>query len=327
MKELNLEGALRRFVRKFKLPGEAQKIDRLMEAFSQRYCQCNPKSLRPELAYMLSFAIILLNTDLHAPHNTQRMPKELFIANVYRLEGARDHLSHELLSSIYDSIAKQELTMEEENRLEYTLSAPDIEGILWKQSDRKSFRTWNRRWCVVANGCLYYFYSRKDAHPRGVMPLEDLTVRPLNRRGKFLFEITASEHAIYNLSRVASTDAIPFHIPDEAAESEKSTISQRTVASLIALSIDENPDRNHGGARRPSSLSLPLIKSAKFVKGQLVEGLRDRYLFQCVSEEERERWVVVLTECMRKHPKIIIEPPIDEVMHGGWKGEMNRRDR
>lgn len=33
---------LRQFLWSFRLPGEAQKIDRMMEAFAQRYCQCNP---------------------------------------------------------------------------------------------------------------------------------------------------------------------------------------------------------------------------------------------------------------------------------------------
>lgn len=44
--ELDLSGmqvdvALRKFQAYFRMPGEAQKIERLMEVFSQRYCQCN----------------------------------------------------------------------------------------------------------------------------------------------------------------------------------------------------------------------------------------------------------------------------------------------
>ena len=35
--------ALRRFLEGFRLPGEAQKIDRLMEKYASRYCECNPK--------------------------------------------------------------------------------------------------------------------------------------------------------------------------------------------------------------------------------------------------------------------------------------------
>lgn len=34
--------ALRTILDKFRLPGEAQKIDRIMEKFASRYCECNP---------------------------------------------------------------------------------------------------------------------------------------------------------------------------------------------------------------------------------------------------------------------------------------------
>ena len=34
--------ALRQFLWSFRLPGEAQKIDRMMEKFAERYCELNP---------------------------------------------------------------------------------------------------------------------------------------------------------------------------------------------------------------------------------------------------------------------------------------------
>lgn len=33
---------IRYFLSKFRLPGEAQKIDRIMEAFASKYCKDNP---------------------------------------------------------------------------------------------------------------------------------------------------------------------------------------------------------------------------------------------------------------------------------------------
>ena len=35
--------ALRQFLAQFRLPGEAQKIDRLMEKFAGRYCETNTR--------------------------------------------------------------------------------------------------------------------------------------------------------------------------------------------------------------------------------------------------------------------------------------------
>ena len=56
-----------------RLPGEAQKIDRMMETFAQRYCILNPDIFtNSDTCYVLSFAVIMLNTSLHNPSVTVR---------------------------------------------------------------------------------------------------------------------------------------------------------------------------------------------------------------------------------------------------------------
>lgn len=69
----NFEGkdfdeAIRSFLLGFRLPGEAQKIDRIMEKFAERYCKCNPKAFTSaDTAYVLAYSVIMLNTDAHSP--------------------------------------------------------------------------------------------------------------------------------------------------------------------------------------------------------------------------------------------------------------------
>ena len=41
MNALDIVQALRAFLESFQLPGEAQKVDRLMEKFAARYLECN----------------------------------------------------------------------------------------------------------------------------------------------------------------------------------------------------------------------------------------------------------------------------------------------
>lgn len=66
--EKDFDEAIRSFLLGFRLPGEAQKIDRIMEKFASRYCKCNPKSFASaDTAYVLAYSIILLNTDAHNP--------------------------------------------------------------------------------------------------------------------------------------------------------------------------------------------------------------------------------------------------------------------
>ena len=63
-----LTEALRAFLDSFRLPGEAQKIARIVEAFAARYFALAPGPLHnADTAYILSYAIIMLNTDLHNP--------------------------------------------------------------------------------------------------------------------------------------------------------------------------------------------------------------------------------------------------------------------
>lgn len=62
----------------FRLPGEAQKIDRLMEKFAERYVSCNPDAFKSaDVAYVLAYSVILLNTDAHNPQVKNKMSKQV----------------------------------------------------------------------------------------------------------------------------------------------------------------------------------------------------------------------------------------------------------
>lgn len=60
---LDFDDALRYFLSKFRLPGEAQKIDRIMERFAKRYVENNQKILEifvnQDTAYILAFSLIM----------------------------------------------------------------------------------------------------------------------------------------------------------------------------------------------------------------------------------------------------------------------------
>ncbi|CAK9823471.1 IQ motif and SEC7 domain-containing protein 1 [Anthophora retusa] len=116
--ELDLSGmqvdvALRKFQAYFRMPGEAQKIERLMEVFSQRYCQCNPdvvSRLRSaDTVFVLAFAIIMLNTDLHTPNlkPERRMRLEDFIKNLRGIDDCGD-IDRDILVGIYERVKENE---------------------------------------------------------------------------------------------------------------------------------------------------------------------------------------------------------------------------
>jgi len=182
--DLILVQALRQFLWSFRLPGEAQKIDRMMETFAQRYCQLNPDIFtNPDTCYVLSFAIIMLNTSLHNPSVKDKPSVEQFIT-MNRGINDGENLPRELLQSLYDSIKTEPFKIPEDdgNDLMHTFFNPDKEGWLWKQGGR--YKSWKRRWFILNDNCLYYFEFTTDKEPRGIIPLENIKIREVTDRSK-----------------------------------------------------------------------------------------------------------------------------------------------
>ncbi|XP_019634076.1 PREDICTED: IQ motif and SEC7 domain-containing protein 2-like isoform X2 [Branchiostoma belcheri] len=112
--DLELDEALRKFQSQIRVQGEAQKVERLIEAFSQRYCICNPSVVHqfnhPDTIFILAFAIIMLNTDLHNPNikRERKMKQENFVENLKGVDAGGD-IPREILVGIYERISKSEL--------------------------------------------------------------------------------------------------------------------------------------------------------------------------------------------------------------------------
>ncbi|KAM6930126.1 IQ motif and SEC7 domain-containing protein 2-like [Lycodopsis pacificus] len=111
---MDLDEALRKFQAQIKVQGEAQRVERLVEAFSQRYCVCNPVLIRqfqnPDTIFILAFAIILLNTDMYSPNvkPERKMKLEDFVKNLRGVDNGQD-IPRDLLVAIYGRIQKWEL--------------------------------------------------------------------------------------------------------------------------------------------------------------------------------------------------------------------------
>ncbi|KAL6732792.1 hypothetical protein Aduo_003513 [Ancylostoma duodenale] len=105
--------SLRLFLEKFRLPGEAQKIDRLMEKFASRYCECNPSLglfASADTAYVLAYSIIMLTTDLHSAQVKSKMTKDQYVNMNRGINNGAD-LPPDVLCAIYDDIATNEIKM------------------------------------------------------------------------------------------------------------------------------------------------------------------------------------------------------------------------
>lgn len=106
--------ALRSFLQSFRLPGEAQKIDRLMLKFAERYTTGNPNAFaNADTAYVLAYSVIMLNTDQHSDNVKNRMTPEDFIKNNRGIND-NQNLPAEYLTQIFDEIAHNEIVLDTE---------------------------------------------------------------------------------------------------------------------------------------------------------------------------------------------------------------------
>lgn len=111
---LNLAGssfvsALRMFLAGFRMPGEAQQIDRIVYLFAEAYLAANPGCALESLdqAYQLSFACIMINTDLYSP--AARRENRGMQSVLRTMEGIAPA---ELVRQCYLEIAERELSMQ-----------------------------------------------------------------------------------------------------------------------------------------------------------------------------------------------------------------------
>lgn len=120
---MNVVQGLRHFLTHcgFILPGEAQKIDRIINTFAQCYYEDNAGDMQlcpfrnEDTVYMLSFAIIMLNTDLHKNTGTSKrakMSKADFVQNLRGVEQGND-IPRQYLSDVYDSIEDNPIALDD----------------------------------------------------------------------------------------------------------------------------------------------------------------------------------------------------------------------
>jgi len=109
---LRIDKAMRKFLAAVQIPGEAQKIEKIMEVFGKRFLKCNPgfcsKLKAHDSVVTLACAVMLLNTDLHTPNlkPDKKMLEKDFMTNLKGADGGTD-FETKLLKAIYKGIKKQ----------------------------------------------------------------------------------------------------------------------------------------------------------------------------------------------------------------------------
>ncbi|GAA5978631.1 hypothetical protein JCM5350_002459 [Sporobolomyces pararoseus] len=108
--------AMRELLEAFRLPGESQQINRITETFAEVYFATKPAEINSQDAtYVLSYSVIMLNTDLHNPQVRKRMDLQAYSRNLRGVNENAD-FDPEYLRAIYESIRKREIVLPEEHQ-------------------------------------------------------------------------------------------------------------------------------------------------------------------------------------------------------------------
>lgn len=80
---MNILAAMRGLCDRIALKGETQQVDRMLDAFAQRWCECNPNNgfRSNDVVHTICYSILLLNTDLHLADIGQKMTRSQFVRN------------------------------------------------------------------------------------------------------------------------------------------------------------------------------------------------------------------------------------------------------
>ncbi|KUI55096.1 hypothetical protein VP1G_02551 [Cytospora mali] len=113
-----VDEALRTLLETFRLPGEAPLIERIVTSFAEKYCANSiPADVADKDAvYVLTYAIIMLNTDQHNPNlkSANRMTVEDFSRNLRGVNSGKN-FAPEYLQAIFDAIKTNEIVLPDEH--------------------------------------------------------------------------------------------------------------------------------------------------------------------------------------------------------------------
>ncbi|KAG9251198.1 uncharacterized protein F5Z01DRAFT_628124 [Emericellopsis atlantica] len=111
---------------------ETQQMDRILVAFSKRWCHCNPNHgfKATDVIHTICYSIMLLNTDLHMADIEQNMTRSQFVKNTMGT------ITQAVLEAAPDAFERRPSILADKN----SMLSPDEPSTPTPTEERKSFR-------------------------------------------------------------------------------------------------------------------------------------------------------------------------------------------
>ncbi|XP_038699983.1 brefeldin A-inhibited guanine nucleotide-exchange protein 5-like isoform X2 [Tripterygium wilfordii] len=304
---MKFDMAIREFLKGFRLPGEAQKIDRIMEKFAERYCADNPGLFKnADTAYVLAYAVIMLNTDAHNPMVWPKMSKSDF-TRMNAMNDAEDCASTELLEEIYDSIIKEEIKMKDET------------GSVGKSSKQKPYGEERGGLVSILNLALPKRNSSTDAksESESIIKKTQAIIRNQGARRGVFYTVEHIEIVRPMVEAVGWPLLATFSVTMEEGENKpRVVLCMEGFKAGIHITYVLGMDTMRY-AFLTSLVRFTFLHAPKEMRSKNVEALRT-LLALCDSETDslQDTWNAVL-ECVSRLEFITATPSIAAtVMHG-----------
>ena len=189
--ELELDVALRKFISFIKLPGEAQKIDRIVSQFASRYMSCNPTTPidHEDTCGILAFSLVMLNVDAHNANISlkKKMTEAQYIRNLKGICKDGGSPREQMVIGYYARITRYEWSVEERH------TTPSVyEGWVYRRSSKKVGGRSDHLYAVLTTRAMYFYHGPNEQDPDRYIKLEGLGARRVRAKGdKGSFELYA----------------------------------------------------------------------------------------------------------------------------------------
>lgn len=103
LKDQTILESLRYFLSLFEMPGEGQKVERILELFSKKYVKDNA-IYTEDGAYLLSFLLMMLHTNVYNPKVDKKMTLSDFLSIGNNIKNDGKNVDPEVLTKYYYDI-------------------------------------------------------------------------------------------------------------------------------------------------------------------------------------------------------------------------------
>ena len=174
---LPLDSALRKMISLIKLPGEAQKIERVIAEFGKHYMACNPGVIdHLDTAEIMAFSLVMLNVDAHNDQikREKKMQEGQYVRQFKGIckEPPGSSPDEGMLKGFYARVTKYEWKVEERAHV-----TPICEGWVHRRSSKKLGGASQSLYAVMTSRAIFFYPSEGSDEPDRYIRLEGLGAR------------------------------------------------------------------------------------------------------------------------------------------------------